>query len=50
MWNWFLTALKSDIYDLQGGTTRVGIRCWTDGGTLILYSKVLRINLSKSPY
>lgn len=34
MWEWFLHALKGDIYDIQGGTTAEAIHCGVMGGTL----------------
>lgn len=33
-WAWFMEALKSDIYDTQGGTTLEGIHCGVMAGTL----------------
>ncbi|MBO8092784.1 MAG: beta-phosphoglucomutase family hydrolase [Prosthecochloris sp.] len=33
-WKWFTEALKSDIYDTQGGTTQEGIHCGVMAGTL----------------
>jgi beta-phosphoglucomutase family hydrolase len=33
-WRWFLEAMKSDIYDSQGGTTQEGIHCGVMAGTL----------------
>ena len=51
MWNWFLTALKSDIYDLQGGTTREGIHAGLMGGTLdIIFKSFAGINLFKNRF
>jgi beta-phosphoglucomutase family hydrolase len=32
-WNWFIEALKSDIYDTQGGTTQEGIHTGVMAGT-----------------
>jgi len=40
MWRWFHTALKSDIEDIQGGTTQEGIHTGVMGGTLDLVMKV----------
>ncbi|MFW6139675.1 MAG: HAD-IA family hydrolase, partial [Spirochaetota bacterium] len=34
MWERFLKALESDIYDTQGGTTTEGIHCGVMGGTI----------------
>jgi trehalose/maltose hydrolase-like predicted phosphorylase len=39
MWRWFHTALKSDIEDIQGGTTQEGIHTGVMGGTLDLVMK-----------
>jgi trehalose/maltose hydrolase-like predicted phosphorylase len=39
MWRWFHTALKSDIEDIQGGTTEEGIHTGVMGGTLDLVTK-----------
>jgi trehalose/maltose hydrolase-like predicted phosphorylase len=39
MWRWFRTALKSDIDDIQGGTTEEGIHTGVMGGTLDLVVK-----------
>ena len=48
MWQWFLNALKSDIYDTQGGTTAEGIHCGVMGGTIEIIIKGLAgINLFK---
>ena len=33
-WRWFLEAMRSDIYDSQGGTTLEGIHCGVMAGTL----------------
>ena len=33
-WEWFLEAMRSDIYDTQGGTTPEGIHCGVMAGTL----------------
>jgi beta-phosphoglucomutase family hydrolase len=33
-WDWFVEAMKSDIYDTQGGTTPEGIHCGVMAGTL----------------
>ncbi|MBN2552371.1 MAG: beta-phosphoglucomutase family hydrolase [Spirochaetales bacterium] len=39
MWRWFHTALKSDVEDIQGGTTEEGIHTGVMGGTLDLVMK-----------
>ncbi len=39
MWRWFHTALKSDIDDIQGGTTEEGIHTGVMGGTMDLVIK-----------
>jgi trehalose/maltose hydrolase-like predicted phosphorylase len=39
MWRWFLTALESDVHDIQGGTTEEGIHTGVMGGTLDLIMK-----------
>jgi trehalose/maltose hydrolase-like predicted phosphorylase len=39
MWRWFHTALKSDVEDIQGGTTEEGIHTGVMGGTLDLVIK-----------
>jgi trehalose/maltose hydrolase-like predicted phosphorylase len=33
-WEWFMQALRSDVYDTQGGTTLEGIHCGVMAGTL----------------
>ncbi len=33
-WEWFMEALKSDMFDTQGGTTIEGIHCGVMAGTL----------------
>lgn len=38
-WSWYLTALESDLEDLQGGTTAEAIHCGVMGGTLDLAVK-----------
>lgn len=48
MWNWFFTALRGDIHDLQGGTTGEGIHTGLMGGTLdIIFKSFAGINLFK---
>ncbi len=48
MWNRFLLALESDIYDTQGGTTAEAIHCGVMGGTLdILFKGFAGINIFK---
>jgi len=39
MWRWFHTALKSDVEDIQGGTTEEGIHTGVMGGTIDLVMK-----------
>ena len=41
MWRWFHAALKSDVEDIQGGTTEEGIHTGVMGGTLDLVMKAL---------
>ncbi|MDY6793213.1 MAG: beta-phosphoglucomutase family hydrolase [Thermodesulfobacteriota bacterium] len=38
-WEWFMEALKSDIFDTQGGTTIEGIHCGVMAGTLDVVMK-----------
>lgn len=46
-WTWFLNALKSDIYDTQGGTTTEGIHCGVMAGTIdIIIKSFAGINFS----
>ena len=48
MWDWFLSALESDIYDTQGGTTAEAIHCGVMGGTLdIIFKSFAGINIFK---
>ena len=48
MWKWFFHALKSDIYDTQGGTTAEGIHCGVMAGTLdIIIKSFAGINIFK---
>lgn len=48
MWNRYLVALKSDIYDLQGGTTAEAIHCGVMGGTIdIIFKAFAGINIYK---
>lgn len=35
-WRWFLEALRSDIFDSQGGTTREAIHCGVMAGTICI--------------
>ncbi|MFP4316247.1 MAG: beta-phosphoglucomutase family hydrolase [Desulfovibrionales bacterium] len=45
-WNWFLDAMKSDIYDTQGGTTQEGIHTGVMAGTLdVIIRCFARVNL-----
>lgn len=47
-WNWFMEALRSDIYDTQGGTTMEGIHCGVMAGTIeILFKGFAGVNLYK---
>ncbi|MFC1478587.1 beta-phosphoglucomutase family hydrolase [Candidatus Margulisiibacteriota bacterium] len=39
MWEWFLSALSSDIIDIQGGTTAEGIHSGVMGGTIDILVK-----------
>ncbi len=39
MWQWFLTALRSDVEDIQGGTTQEGIHTGVMGGTIDVVMK-----------
>ncbi len=39
-WNWYVEALKSDIYDTQGGTTTEGIHCGVMAGAIKLVTFV----------
>ncbi|UCF99922.1 MAG: beta-phosphoglucomutase family hydrolase [Spirochaetaceae bacterium] len=39
MWRWFHSALKSDVEDIQGGTTEEGIHTGVMGGTIDLVMK-----------
>ncbi len=46
MWERFMHALKSDLYDTQGGTTAEAIHCGVMGGTLdILFKTFAGINI-----
>ncbi|MCK5268843.1 MAG: beta-phosphoglucomutase, partial [Spirochaetes bacterium] len=48
MWEWFLSALKSDINDTQGGTTAEGIHSGVMAGTInIIVASFAGINLFK---
>jgi len=48
MWERFIHALKSDIYDTQGGATAEAIHCGVMGGTLdILFKAFAGINIYK---
>ena len=48
MWKWFFEALKSDIYDTQGGTTSEGIHCGVMAGTIdIIIKSFAGINIFK---
>lgn len=39
-WNWYVEALKSDIFDTQGGTTTEGIHCGVMAGAIKLVTFV----------
>jgi trehalose/maltose hydrolase-like predicted phosphorylase len=46
-WDWFLEAMKSDIFDTQGGTTLEGIHCGVMAGTLdVIYRYFAGIDFS----
>jgi trehalose/maltose hydrolase-like predicted phosphorylase len=48
MWDWFLSALRSDIYDTQRGTTAEAIHSGVMGGTLdIIFKSFAGINIFK---
>jgi len=48
MWKWFFEALKSDMYDTQGGTTSEGIHCGVMAGTIdIIMKSFAGINIFK---
>jgi beta-phosphoglucomutase family hydrolase len=48
MWESFVHALKSDIYDIQGGTTAEATHCGVMGGTLdILFKSFAGVNIYK---
>ncbi len=38
-WEWFAEAMKSDIYDTQGGTTPEGIHCGVMAGSLDIITR-----------
>ncbi len=38
-WKWFLEALKSDVFDTQGGTTPEGIHCGVMAGVIEIITK-----------
>jgi len=38
-WDWFMDAMRSDIYDTQGGTTLEGIHCGVMAGTLDIITR-----------
>ena len=40
-WNWFRQALRSDIFDVQGGTTTEGIHCGLMAATLDFITRSL---------
>ncbi len=39
VWEWFTAAMKSDIYNTQGGTTPGGIHCGVMAGTLDIITR-----------
>jgi len=46
-WDWFMEAMKSDIFDTQGGTTLEGIHCGVMASTLdVIYRYFAGIDLS----
>ncbi len=48
-WEWFLNAMKSDIYDTQGGTTEEGIHTGVMAGTLdIIYQNFAGVELFRN--
>jgi trehalose/maltose hydrolase-like predicted phosphorylase len=48
-WEWFVEAMKSDIYDTQGGTTPEGIHCGVMAGTIDVITRYFAgIDLSKT--
>jgi trehalose/maltose hydrolase-like predicted phosphorylase len=48
MWEWFIGACRSDIYDTQGGTTAEAVHCGVMGGTLdIIFKGFAGINVFK---
>ncbi|QJB56690.1 beta-phosphoglucomutase family hydrolase [Pseudodesulfovibrio sp. zrk46] len=49
-WDWFLEAMRSDIYDTQGGTTIEGIHTGVMAGTLeVVKQDFAGLNLSSTP-
>ncbi len=48
IWDWFISAMKSDIYDTQGGTTLEGIHSGVMAGTLdIIVKNFAGLNLEE---
>jgi beta-phosphoglucomutase family hydrolase len=48
MWDWFQHALKSDLHDIQGGTTAEAIHCGVMAGTLdIIFKSFAGVNIFK---
>ena len=46
VWNWFMEAMRSDIYDTQGGTTTEGVHTGVMAGTLdVIYRYFAGISL-----
>ncbi|QGY38790.1 beta-phosphoglucomutase family hydrolase [Pseudodesulfovibrio cashew] len=49
-WDWFMEAMRSDIYDTQGGTTIEGVHTGVMAGTLeVLKQDFAGLNLSSTP-
>jgi beta-phosphoglucomutase family hydrolase len=48
-WTWFIEALKSDLYDSQGGTTMEGIHCGVMAGTVMfIINKLAGVSFSEN--
>jgi trehalose/maltose hydrolase-like predicted phosphorylase len=41
LWDWFMEAVKSDIYDTQGGTTAEAIHTGVMGGTIDIVTRII---------
>jgi trehalose/maltose hydrolase-like predicted phosphorylase len=49
-WDWFMEAMRSDIFDTQGGTTIEGIHTGVMAGTLeVVKQDFAGLNLSSTP-